>query len=394
MDDKLKARLNRHYERQNSPEFKDLETQRNRSRIISEINSAIAKNPRVVVSLGCSFAHGQASYDQEMVDFLRPQGGRMSDFDYRCKEHSLTDLLDLAEHYKFEVREDTSNTDWRNESSGSFEVITHPIEVQNAYVNKVAEILDYVPVNLGNLGNGNNSSANRLFSYPIDWHLCEDIIVLWSYTDLNRYDVINDGDLDFTYVGNDFKTMWPMAQHYDRNKEKYRQGEVWHNTQYYFTQTIWSELFNYINFVDTGIKISTWCKAHGAKLITFGAFDDLQRSHLEDLYTRNLVHRDSEHLMDLELTYENNAERSTSTTEANLKALDKFPWHSVFYPGGERSFLHLCASQEPTKYDSIHTMADVIEQGGTPNDWIFPCGHPSGKGHELLAQLIVKQADS
>ena len=98
--------------------------------------------------------------------------------------------------------------------------------------------------------------------------------------------------------------------------------------------------------------------------------------------------------MDLELTYENNAERSTSTTEANLKALDKFPWHSVFYPGGERSFLHLCASQEPTKYDSIHTMADVIEQGGTPNDWIFPCGHPSGKGHELLAQLIVKQADS
>ena len=42
--------------------------------------------------------------------------------------------------------------------------------------------------------------------------------------------------------------------------------------------------------------------------------------------------------------------------------------------------------------DKTLTPEDVIGVG-TEEDWVLPCGHPSGKGHDLLAQELIKHLD-
>lgn len=388
MDDKLKQRLQKHIEAQRSEEFTEMSLHRNRSRIIDRINNSISKNPRVVVTLGCSFAFGQGAYTQDTLDIVRPQGGKFSNFDYVYKEHDLKDLLDLCEQQKLWLNRRPETGSNLNNAEGDFEVITRPLETNNSYVNKVAEILDYVPVNLAQLGNGNQSTVNRLFSYPIDWHKCEKIVVIWAYTDMNRYDVVNDGKNDYQYVGEDYKTMWPVMGDYDPSTEKFHQGSDWHNAQYFMTKTAWSELYSYIHFIISGNKINTWCKAHNAELITMGAFEYYSKETAELAYTASRVHRDHNHqATDLDFNLGNCLEYASGHKEANMKALEMFPWDSVWKPGGENTFFDLCLAQERNLQGL--SMHDIVGSGGTPDDWVFPCGHPSGKSHEFLAQLLV-----
>ena len=45
---------------------------RMRSRKIQIINEALHKTRKAVISIGCSFTEGEAAYDQEILDVLRP----------------------------------------------------------------------------------------------------------------------------------------------------------------------------------------------------------------------------------------------------------------------------------------------------------------------------------
>ena len=368
---------------------------RMRSRDVAMINKDIAKKRKAIVSLGCSFTQGLAAFDQPILDFLRPQGGQASDFDYVCKAHDPKDLLNLCQEFNldFSILGDAERDRW-NGSTGSINVNSQPYEVNNAFVNRMTHLLDesWVPINMGNAGNGNKSAINRLFQYPIDWHLCDQILVVWCYSDLNRLDLVKDINIDHSELGHDHDTMWPKPTPYDPGMEKFRQGEDWHNVQYYFTRTLWSEAFNYQNFIQHGRYLDTWCKATGANLITLPAFADVTKSEIEHEFCLNKRHRDANKHLDDTIDIFPFAE---SYVEHNQKAIDLFPWDSVCEPAGEKTFFHYAYSQEPEYGEKERglNMWQVIDQGGTPNDWIFPCGHPSGKAHHALAEWLVTESE-
>lgn len=394
MDDKTYNRLMKHFELQETQEFIDLDRHRYRSRYIEMINEAIDKNPRVVVTLGCSFAFGQASYTDEMMAKVRPKGhGRFSDFDYVFKDHDIKDLLDLAEEYKLRIQTRHHHGDmpenWMNHSEGEFELVTKNMETNNSFGNKIADYADYVPVNFSQNGNGNQASVNRLFSYPIDWDKCEEIIVLWSYTDATRNDMLNDQGLSYDEIGNDHKTMWPQFQEYDPELEKFHTGNTWHACQATWTRTCWSELYNYINFINAGIKIKTWCKAYNARLVTFPAFVCVNKPTIEDYYCRTRVVRDVNQILLPVDGIQTDFQMATWEFDANMKALHMFPWDTVWEPGGYDSFYGLAMAQE----DNCDIPVDQVIGVGTPNDWILPCGHPSGKGHDKIAEKLIEHLD-
>lgn len=357
-----------------------------RSRDVEVINQEILKKRRVVVSLGCSFTEGQAAFSQDLVDKLRPRGGNGSNFDYVGKGHDIDDMLELASEYSLPLQV-INDSIWNNTTS-NLSVFTKAMEINNAFVNKFCEVLDndYVPVNLGNNGNGNIAAINRLFQYPIDWHLCEDIIVLWCHSDQHRFDFINDDCVSFSEIGGDHTCMWPKYDEYNPDIEKFHAGTAWHNTQWYFTKTIRSDSFSYLNHMDQGIKLDTWCKANNAKLMIFGAFSNVNRSDIEDQIFYNNVVRDHNRIQ-----FEDPPRYSPSTHEIfnTGRYLDKFPWQDVVKPQGHDTFLQLALAQEKNPAFMDLNMWQIIEQGGTPNDWIFPCGHPSGKAHLLLAKELV-----
>lgn len=390
MDNKILNRYKEYTFRQEEQDYIDIDRYRYRARIVDLINEGIEKTPRVVVTLGCSFAFGQGSYEDEFMARLRPEGhGKYSDFDYVFKDHDLKDLLDVAEEHKLRIQTKVHHgdlpEDWMNHSNGHFEMVTKNMECGNSFVNKIGDYAGYVPINCSQNGNGNQAAITRLFSYPINWHKCEEIIVLWCYTDKTRYDVFNDQGLTYHQIGDDHKTMWPQRQEYNPEVEKFRSGETWHATQATWTQTCWSDVHDYVNFINQGIQIKTWCQAHGAKLTTFPAFVCVNYPTVEDNYCRTRIVRSIDQTIKPD-GYLTDFQLAEFEKNANMEALKMFPWDSCWEPGGYDSFFSLAMAQEK---DSTLIPEDVIGVG-TENDWILPCGHPSGKGHELLAQELIK----
>jgi hypothetical protein len=50
-------------------------------------------------------------------------------------------------------------------------------------------------------------------------------------------------------------------------------------------------------------------------------------------------------------------------------------------------------AQEGTAVAENTSMHSILGQG-SPTDWILPCGHPSYKGHRLLADHLHKHIES
>lgn len=364
------------------PRFIDAHNHRNRSRDIASINQGIREKGRVVVGLGCSFTEGQAAFPEWLVDRIRPRGGNASNFNYEGKGHDMAEMMAIASEYLIPLK--VINTAIWNKSVNHLAMETRPLEIDNSFVNHFAELNDYVPINLGNCGNGNQATINRLFAYPIDWHLCDDIIVLWCYSDQERYDLLNDSNIDYSTIKNDHVCMWPKEEAYDPGQEKFHQGDDWHNLQLYFTRTMRSDTFSYMNFVQQGIQLDTWCKAHGANLMTFGAFSDVDRTEITKAHTHNTIIRNHAR----EITNGRLYPPGESSIEANTKVVDKFPWHSVIDLAGEKNFIKFALRHEDDPDLMDLTMWQIIDQGGSKNDWVFPCGHPSGKAHQALAQKL------
>ena len=113
---------------------------------MSVINRRLRENPKAVVSLGCSFVQGQAAWDQEVLDILRPHGGGgVSDFNYSYKEHDLKDLLDFAEHFKLSMNFS------KLLAIGAFKAFIHAI-LPDVYITSTTDIVEEIKVQLANAG--------------------------------------------------------------------------------------------------------------------------------------------------------------------------------------------------------------------------------------------------
>ena len=365
-----------------------------RAKRIDLINSDLRRTRKAIVTLGCSYAAGQGAYDQETMDILEPKisENTFSNYDYLFKGHSKKELKNFAKITNTNFIEDSDGAGRWSGSKNKYAVQTFELETSNSFVNQMCEKLDnaYTPVNFAHPGNGNQASINRLMTYPIDWHYCDEIVVVWCFTDPNRFDILDDRiPFNKSLIQHDHQTIWPQfIDSYDTDHEKLINGEPWWNMQKQYTNTLWSENFIARNFLQAGLTLKTWCKAHNARLAIFPAFDPYNRKNLTNLLINTNVKRD---LASRKIT---NLKEHRKLKLGELiyakQTIDNFPWTKVLNLNGSATFFDLCYTQD-SEYDPDIGLQELVNQKIiTQEKWVFPCGHPSAKGHEFLAEKLIE----
>lgn len=357
------------------------------------INNDLRRTRKAIIALGCSYAAGQGAFDQETLDILEPKISEdtFSNYDYLFKGHSKKDLQNFAKATNTQFIEDPAGSESWSGSKSKYAVQTFEMETSNSFVNQMCEKLDnnYTPINFAHPGNGNMASINRLMSFPIDWDYCEDIIVVWCFTDPNRFDVFDDRRaFNKHVVQHDHQTLWPQfIDNYDSDQEKLINGEPWFQMQKNYTNTIWSENFVAMNFLQAGLTLKTWCKAHNARLAIFPAFSHYERDEVTNLLLNNALERD---LGSRELISQKPRNLKIYEVKYAKQTVDTFPWNSVVNLNGAKTFFDLCYAQD-SEYDPEVDLQELVAQKLITTDkWVFPCGHPSAKGHGFLAEKLIE----
>jgi hypothetical protein len=203
--------------------------------------------------------------------------------------------------------------------------------------------------------------------------LCEKIVVIFVPSAMHRFDVIAD-DRAFE-VGNEFKTLWGyVASHLAKTTSP------WRELHSGYGDTIMSRQFCAINAILQFKILNMWCNEHRAELIIFPAFDTNE-------YTKGYF----EHVLNKKITRDQYSQKMQSeVTEVTDKNyfINLMPWHKFVKIQDSASFFDLCHRQE-SGYDSKNHAAFYAVAGKvSPDGWLMPRGHPSEKGHDLLAKEL------
>lgn len=357
-----------------TPEWQEKFTKVNNLRMasksVSQINDSLKQTKKAVVSIGCSFTHGQSAYDEELVDALAPiRDDKISTFDYRNKGHDPLALLEMSKEFFLPLTglEPTS-------------LETKIMETSNAYVSQLAEMLgDYTPINLGHEANSNGAGIERIFKYPIDWHLCEEVIVIWAYTDIHRFclPVQQKGDMlnSYDHMHRDYMTLW-LRSDKPENDEDYKR-----TFDYYFTKAVWSDEVSYWRFLQDANLLRQWIRQFPkSNMFVFPAFREVSAQDVEARFVDS--YSDKSDFFALEEKY-------------LRKITEMYPHEFIDDLNGSITFGRLCLDQESklTKKEK-----DFIENNNGiglgmkhyvfPDNWLYPCSHPSKKGHTLLAKTL------
>ena len=326
------------------------------------IKQDLTRTRKALIVLGCSFAQGKAAYDAELVAEHRPRRREhWGDCDYQQHDFTKTELEDLSKKYRLPIHD---NYLW-----------TADMEHSNSFGCVLAEkILDkeWTPIILASQGKGNWSNIDRLGWLPIRWESVKEIKVVWSITDLVRTDLFTKPATDFNWLqssGNNYSTFWPFdvdtVSDFEREwGKKLAQEDHDPGLKHFFAS----------NWIKNLSSVHNWCKAHKADLVMFDAFCQ------------------SYETTDLRMMFAEQIERNPVFGDF----IKNLPWESKMYPGEERTFFNMCMAQE-TSYEyklvDKHNMWEFVEipEEEISCEWIMPCGHPSAKGHQMLAEILYKR---
>ena len=331
---------------------------------VNEINESLAKTKKAIISLGCSFVEGQGAIDQDIYDQYE---WRMEETGVPMKPVlSSSQRNNLLKKYP-ELIYDGNGINW------TF------MEYKNAFVNVLCKKYfkeQYTPINFGLRGRGNRASIKSLYFWPqIDWHLIEELIVVYAPSGPERFDFIND---EFKEHGQ-FQCMWPWWQ----DKPDGPRKTLWKG----YNEALYSEKFGILEQLSNVVELKNWCKLNNAKLIITPGFD---RSYTKDTFSRvvkDFIERSAE--QDIQIF----RQRDKGPTESHFrpeelaaleKIVDQWPWDNMFYPQGAETFMELCLKQEGITNKGYWDYNGV----GTPNGWVTVCCHPSAKGHDLFAKEL------
>lgn len=333
-------------------------------RQVDEINESLAKTKKAIISLGCSFVEGQGAIDQEIYtnyDWTMRQTG--VPMEAKMSEAERNELLSKYPILKF----DGANINWTD------------MEYKNAFVNVLCKKYfkeQYTPINLGLRGRGNRATIKSLYFWPsINWHLAEEIIIIYAPSGPERFDFIND---EFREHGQ-FHCMWPWWKDKDDGPRK----TLWKG----YNEALYSEKFAILEQISNVMELQNWCKVHNAKLIITPAFDQGYTRESFNTILKDIVERTSEQELK---TFKKRDQGPTENRfhpmelETFEKIVDMWPWDKMFYPQGAKTFMELCLKQE-----GITNKGYWDYNGkGTPNGWVTVCCHPSAKAHDLFAKEL------
>ena len=354
-------------------EYYNLASEKLKSKTVSKINQDLEKTKKAVVVLGCSYAVGQGAFDEPLLEKLKPirdDSLGSSSWDYKKKGHSDLDLLE-------------SSKDFFCPYSNGFMDTAH-MELNNSFLSQIAQMHNetheekkVTPINLGHAAHSNNAAVERIFRYPIDWHKCEEITVIWSYTDINRFCVPVRTGANYDIIHADYQSIWwttEQTKPYE-DQGKWPPGDNKKEFYYHYTQNVFSDQSNAWRFLQEANTLKQWIKQFSkANLVIFPAFTPVSPKMLnKEMVPDKIATNDKDFL--------------TGTIDT------LYPKH---FDLGYDSFLDFCLSQENIDPDEH---ADYIKNGGGfgmlhkifHGGYVSPCGHPGIKGHTELAKWLLKK---
>ena len=323
---------------------------------VEKINKDLKRTGKAIVALGCSFVQGQGAVNDDLYT------------DYKWNYVGLGYPLEINVN-KSEIAKILKDYPNLTFSAGKFD-FTY-MEYENAFVNVLCKKYlqeDYTAINLGIRGCGNRATIKELYFHPeINWEDAKEIIVIYSPSELERFDFCNDmWDEHFHW-----KAMWP---HY-KNVDDVNRKKLWEG----YAKVIWSEKFEVIEQIAHVQELLTWCKLKKAKLIITPGFDNRYTRTYFEKSLKIITERDTDGNL-----VKNNTPLINFKSDMHLAEL--FPWENMFAPDGYDTFVDLAMSQEllgNTNFDFFQFLGT-----GSPNKWITPCSHPSAKAHDLFASKL------
>jgi hypothetical protein len=329
-------------------------------RQIPAINASLAKTRKAIISLGCSFVQGQGAVNDEMY----------IDYKWDFIELGTPLQLNVSAEEKIKIRKrygDLITTQMDGKLDFTF------MEYENAFVNVLCKKYfeeSYTAINLGIRGCGNRATIKDLYFYPeIDWHLADEIIVVYSPSGMERFDFINDSFDDHHH----WKCMWPHPKGMDKSARK----SLWEG----YAGSLYSEKFEVLENIAHVQELINWCKVRDAKLIITPAFDKrFNRKHMEAVLMQTIDRKMSGDM--LAPPYQKH-----SRPENLDRLLGMWPWELMYKPGGYETFVELVVGAENLGPGKDHHFFQFLGKG-SPNGWITSCAHPSARGHDLFAKYL------
>jgi hypothetical protein len=337
------------------------------SKDIHKINSNLQKTKKLFISTGCSYVHGMSAWDLDFLDEFPPI--------FENHRYSFNHLTNDEKEY---VLKKYSNLSINNDNS----LNTHNMEVDNSFTTQLHKkyMNDWTIANLGRSATGILSSVYLLYLLPIQYDMVDEIILFFSPTSLQRFDILNDcNNFLMNNIGNEFTTIWPNPI-----ERQFLNNGSYANLEDGYFKSIYSEKFEVLQAIMAFKLLNDWVKLHNAKLIIFPAFNKYYNRNYFYERLQYLIRRDakSRDIIDMKTTMEINMNYD------NL--LDLVPWDEFVEFDGKKTFFDLAFSQEDEYNPNIEMQSLCGVNGGTKNNYIMKCGHPDTKSHSILTDYLYK----
>lgn len=335
--------------------------------LLPEINQTIKRTKRAIISLGCSFVHGQGAIDESIYHkypwVSRPNPTAQGYFRLRWSMEEKQKKK-LVEEYPDIILWPNGELDFHmHEYAHAFNSV-----LCKKYFNN-----EYASINLGRRGNGNRAAIKELYFYPeILWDELEEIIVIYVPSGAERFDFMDDIYCDLNKHGR-WVSMWPNTT--DNNAGS--RNKLWSG----YKESLYSKRFEVLEQIANIQELLLWCKYKNAKLIITPGF---MRYYTKRSFAESLQEQP---------TRSETREFLDSTTikldDSIINLVKMWPWDNMFYPGGYPTFVDLLMAQEFSDWKTRTTFYEFMGKG-SPGGWITPCAHPAAKGHDLFAKHLYK----
>jgi len=333
----------------------ELERQRGKCKNVDFINQDLKRTRKAIVVLGCSFADGQGSIQEEVTQTLSPKYSLQDNkFDYISDYIDPEKLCNLALKHNLPIIYGGTNN--------RYEVNIYATELNNSWGSKIAKMFndEYTIVNFADRGAGNNCAIKKMFRYPIDWDSCDEVLVLWSVCDYTRWGTLHGNNLNFNSITGDYRTFW-----WTSNQEAKDLNGL-------FSKEMLSPMFYIAEYLENCTSVKTWCKQFEKhNLVVIPAFSPLPENAptMEWQYFLSQV-----------------ALKASKDVAKGMKA--KLLTEYVWDVNGKETLIDLLLEKEELIHGSWHHIVNDIKGVGTDQGWISPCTHPTHKSQILISELL------
>lgn len=327
------------------------------------INESLVHTKKLLITLGCSYTVGSGAVDQDILE--------NHPIIYSSGQINLNLLDKDAQNNLVATR---SSIYTRPNGGIDWNLMEH----DNCYGNVLADKYlsgSYAFANMGRQAGGNYGPIARLMMYDINYDLAEKIVVIFMPSGMNRLEFLDDIMENRLAIGGDTKTFWPGL-----SVLSFSPGSAASDLCKNYLDIMHSDRFEIEKTILEFQILQQWCQVHGAELIVFPAFNKIYNKKYFIKTIQTASQRDKDHSFIKSYKFLSN----DAVTRVN-----KIDWTKFVQPQACTNFYELCLRQEPVDYyrDEIdlHNLPPI-----SPNKYMLPCGHPSAKAHDLMAQEFYK----